>query len=231
MVFAQVFRRLIFATSLLCTAPLFAQEARPQPIPPMEEASSHRPAPQVVYADGKLQITAHHVELGDILDAIRVHTGAVISAPLTVTTQPVSIKVGPATLLDVMTDLLETAECNYIVVGSAAHPATLRISVFPKPAEPEVVDFVADATTTPKNAGNTPDSSIVTVPEPTNDAELGSVAATPKQAETESGEGPKQAAPNKQAGDAKTAEKETENPNPDGVGSNQEQQITAAPKK
>jgi hypothetical protein len=227
MVFAQVFRRLIFATSLLCTAPLFAQEARPQPIPPMEEASSHRPAPQVVYADGKLQITAHHVELGDILDAIRVHTGAVISAPLTVTTQPVSIKVGPATLLDVMTDLLETAECNYIVVGSAAHPATLRISVFPKPTAPEVLEFVADAASTPKNVGNKPDSSIVTVPETSNEAELGSVAATPKQPDAAAAsEEPKPAAVAQQPDGARNAEK----PSPEPTTANPEQQVAAAPK-
>lgn len=227
MVFAQLFRRLMFAASLLCTASLFAQDARPQPIPPMEEASAHRPAPQVVYAGGKLQITAHHVELGDILDAIRVHTGTVISAPLTVTAQPVSIKVGPATLLDVMTDLFEAAECNYIVVGSAAHPPTLRISVFPKPTEPELIEFVADAAPTPKTVGNTPDLSNVTVTEPANDAELGSVVSKPKQVDAAGGEGPKESEPKRQA----EGDKDTEKPNPEDVGSGQQQQITAAPKK
>ena len=229
MVFAPVARRFLVAASLLCTASLFAQNndaARPQPIPPMEGASAQRSTPHVVYADGKLQITAQHVELGDILDAIRVHTGAVISAPLTVTAQPLSIKLGPATLLDVMTDLLETAECNYIVVGSAAHPATLRISVFPKPTEPDIVEYVADAPPTPKTEGNKPDSSIVTVPEDANEAELGSVAGSPKQEETAAGE-PKQVAPHNQGGDTR----ETENHDPANVVPDQQQhQVTATPK-
>jgi hypothetical protein len=227
MMFAPVARRFVVAASLLCTAPLFAQEARPQPIPPMEQASAHRPVPHVAYADGKLQIAAQHVELGDILDAIRVHTGAVISAPLAVTAQPVSIKLGPATLLDVMTDLLETAECNYIVVGSAAHPATLRISVFPKPTEPEVVEFVADAASTPKTEGNKPDASNVTVPEPSNEAELGSVGGTPKQVDAVAtpGEEPKQTEA-QQAGEVKNLEK----PSPEASTANPEQQITAVPK-
>ena len=227
MMFAPVARRFVVAASLLCTAPVFAQEARPQPIPPMEQASAHRPVPHVAYADGKLQIVAQHVELGDILDAIRVHTGAVITAPLTVTGQPVSIKLGPATLLDVMTDLFETAECNYIVVGSAAHPATLRISVFPKPTEPEVVEFVAETAPTPKTDGNKPESSNVTVPETSNKAELGSVVATPKQvgAAAAPGEEPKQTVA-QQAGELKNVEK----PSPEANTANPEQQITAVPK-
>jgi hypothetical protein len=227
MTFAPVARRFVVAVSLLCTASLFAQEARPQPIPPMEQASPHRPVPQVAYADGKLQIAAQHVELGDILDAIRVHTGAVISAPLAITAKPVSIKLGPATLLDVMTDLFETAECNYIVLGSAAHPATLRISVFPKPTEPEVVEFVAETAPTPKTEGNKPDASNVTVPEPSNEAELGSVGGTPKQVDAAAtpGEEPKQAV-TQQAGEVKNVEK----PSPEANTANPEQQITAVPK-
>lgn len=227
MTFAPVARRFVVAASLLCTAPLFAQQAGPQPIPRMEEASAHRPVPHVAYADGKLQIEAQHVELGDILDAIRVHTGAVISAPLVITAKPVSIKLGPATLLDVMTDLFETAECNYIVLGSATHPATLRISVFPKPTEPEVVEYVADAASTPKTEGNKPDSSNVTVPEPSNEAELGSVGGTPKQVDAAAapGEEPKQTVA-QQAGEARNAEK----PSPEASTANPEQQVTVAPK-
>lgn len=173
------------ALTICLTGSLFAaaQESIPQPIPSFEEPVIRRSEPQVAYADGKLRITARQATLGDIFEAVRSRSGAVIAAPPEIAAQQISLKVGPATILDVITDLLETAECNYVVVGSTAKPASIRVSVTPKPSEKEVAAFVAQADANLTAPGNIPDSPIVTVNEPANRAQsLASAKASDKPA-------------------------------------------------
>jgi len=164
-------RRITLAVCLLGSTFVTAQESKPQPIPPFEEAPIRRLEPEVAYADGKLRITARLATLGDVLGAIHSRTCAVISAPPEIAAQQISLKVGPATVLDVITDLLDTAECNYVVVGSQARPASIRVSVTRKPTEPELTAFAHQAEATLSEPGNKPDSPIVTVTEPVVEAQ------------------------------------------------------------
>jgi hypothetical protein len=165
------FRRIALAAALFCTVPVLAQDNLPRPIPSFEATSVRRSEPEVTYADGKLRIVAHSVTLGEILDSVRIRSGAVISAPTAIAAQPVSLKVGPGALLDVITDLLDIADCNYIVVGSAARPSTLKVVVTAKPSEAELTTFARQAEANLSLPENSPDPSIVTLPETVNEAE------------------------------------------------------------
>jgi hypothetical protein len=187
-----IFRRIALATAtLLCTLPTFAQDKAPQPIPRFEDELVPQIPPEVTYADGKLRIVARQATLADILDAIRTRSGAVVSAPPGIASEPISVKLGPATVLEVIRELLDTADCNYVVVGNAERPAGIRVAVFPKPSgeEPEVFESPAEANL--KAPGNIPEEWNVTFTKLPDGAESNSSPREPLAA-TEAEHGTKQ---------------------------------------
>lgn len=165
------FRRIALAAALFSTVPVLAQDNLPRPIPSFEATSVRRSEPQVTFADGKLRIVARQVTLGELFDSVRIRSGAVITAPPAIAAQPVSLKAGPGALLDVITDLLEIADCNYIVVGTPASPSSVKVIVSAKPSEAELTAFERQAQASLTLPGNSPDPSIVTLPATVNEAE------------------------------------------------------------
>jgi hypothetical protein len=180
-------RRVAFAAAILiCSVPALAQDKAPQPIPRFEDEVVPHIPPEVTYTDGSLRIVARQARLAEVLDAIRAETGAVVSVNPEIAEQPVSIKLGPATLLSVINDLLQATDCNYVVMGSPDRPSGIRVAVLPRPHEAEPVAHEAEtaaldvtAQANLKTPGNIPDEWIVTFTKPAVKAESTSSTKEP----------------------------------------------------
>jgi hypothetical protein len=77
--------------------------------------------PKVTFSNGLLTIVAENSTLGDILRAVRVQTKAVIEVPPNAT-ERVATRIGPGTVSDVLTSLLNGSHFNYVMLGSPTHP-------------------------------------------------------------------------------------------------------------
>jgi len=181
-----IFRRVACAAILICTIPTLAQDKAPQPIPRFEDEVVPHVPPEVTYTEGNLRIIARQARLAEVLDAIRTETGAVVSVNPEIADQSVSVKLGPATLLSVINDLLQATDCNYVVIGSPNRPSGIRVAVLPRvpeaepvahEAEPAAPDAAAQANL--KTPGNIPDDWIVTFTTAADDAESSSLAKEP----------------------------------------------------
>lgn len=82
-----------------------------------------RPAlpPVVIFANGKLTVTAKNSTLADILRTVASKTGAVIDVPEGAEERVVT-SLGPAPARDVMAALLNGSHYNYVMVGTEADP-------------------------------------------------------------------------------------------------------------
>jgi len=104
----------------------------PLPQVPMNELPAA--APQVTYQNGLLAIVAQNSSLGDILRDIHKLTGASIDVPPNAT-ERVATRLGPGPARDVLADLLNGSSFNYVMLGSAAEPASLaKVVLTMKPA-------------------------------------------------------------------------------------------------
>jgi hypothetical protein len=124
------------------------QPAAPQPPPPPAPLTLEQmPAvpPQVTYQNGELTIIAPNSTLGDILRAVRSQTGAEVDVPGNATERVVS-QIGPGSARDVLAILLDGSHFNYVLLGSADDPYSLRrVMLTPKTGGgPENAGMIAD---------------------------------------------------------------------------------------
>jgi hypothetical protein len=92
----------------------------PPPPPPTLEQMPAQP-PKVMFSNGLLTIVAENSTLGDILRAVRVQTKAIVEIPPNATERVVT-HIGPGTVSDVLTSLLNGSHFNYVMLGSPTHP-------------------------------------------------------------------------------------------------------------
>jgi hypothetical protein len=74
---------------------------------------------QVTYDDGKLTILAENSTLSEVLFAVRAATGTNIDLPGGAAPQRIWIKLGPGPARQVLRDLLDSTEFNYVIQASA----------------------------------------------------------------------------------------------------------------
>jgi len=104
----------------------------PLPQVPMNDLPAT--APQVTYQNGMLAIVAENSTLGDILRDVHKLTGASIDVPPNATDR-VAARLGPGPARDVLADLLNGSAFNYVMLGTAAEPASLaKVVLTAKPA-------------------------------------------------------------------------------------------------
>jgi hypothetical protein len=120
--------------------------------------------PEVSYRDGQLTIVAQNSTLADILRAVRAETHASVDVPPSATERVVS-HFGPGPAREVLAELLNGSQFNYVLLGSAADPAKLdRVILTPKGLS--AVDTVLQA---PVNSPPPSATSRMESPEAAND--------------------------------------------------------------
>jgi hypothetical protein len=99
------------------------QQAPPQPPPTPEQGPSS--PPDVTYRGGQLTILARNSTLGDVLNAVRSKTGASIDMPAPSGERVVG-QFGPGAPREVVAQLLNGSHFDYVLMGSAADPGSLK---------------------------------------------------------------------------------------------------------
>jgi hypothetical protein len=95
--------------------------ANQQAAGPTAAPESGKP-PQVTYQDGKLTILAENSTLSEVLFAVRAATGTNVDLPGGATAQRIWIRLGPSPARQVLRDLLDSTEFNYVIQASATDP-------------------------------------------------------------------------------------------------------------
>jgi len=96
-------------------------------------------APQVSYQSGLLTIAAENSTLGEILRDVRQLTGAAIDVPPAAGNERVVTHIGPGAPRDILAQLLNGTNFNYVMLGSPSDPAAIATVVLTsKPSGGEV---------------------------------------------------------------------------------------------
>jgi hypothetical protein len=95
--------------------------ANQQAATPAAAAEAAKPA-QVTYQDEKLTILAEGSTLSEVLFAVRAATGTNIDLPGGAALQRIWIRLGPGPARQVLRDLLDSTEFNYVIQASATDP-------------------------------------------------------------------------------------------------------------
>jgi hypothetical protein len=83
-------------------------------------------APEVSYGNGQLTIVANNCTLARILSAVAERTGAVVDAPVNLTTDHVAGRLGPGSPRNVLIELLAGSDFDYILIGDDHDPNAVR---------------------------------------------------------------------------------------------------------
>ncbi|HZE27247.1 MAG TPA: AMIN domain-containing protein [Terriglobales bacterium] len=108
-------------------------------VPQIAAARAPGPGPvkkvTIAFQDGLLSITSNKGSLAEVLNEIRLQTGADISVPAGAEREEVAVSLGPAPPRDVMAKLLDGSHYNFIILGSDADANKLeRVILSPKGA-------------------------------------------------------------------------------------------------
>ncbi len=94
------------------------------PVAPPTLAQMPATPPKVIFQGGLMTITAENSTLGDILQAVKLQTGAEVEFPGNASDRVVG-QFGPGPARDVLADLLNGSHFNYVLLGSATNPNAL----------------------------------------------------------------------------------------------------------
>jgi hypothetical protein len=131
---------------------------------PFVIASPAPPAPvnsngvRVVVGKGQLEIHARNATLSEVLFQVEQQTGAEIAIPSGTEQQRVIGDFGPGTASEVLAQLLNGSDLNFVVVGSANNPSALR-SVILTHKNPGLAEYVPRDNTPPAATDAPPDNS------------------------------------------------------------------------
>ena len=81
---------------------------------------------RVKFANGQLEIHARNATLSEVLFQIQKQTGAEIAIPAGTEQERVVVDSGPAPASEVLAELLNGSDLNFVAVGSEADPKSLR---------------------------------------------------------------------------------------------------------
>ena len=82
--------------------------------------------PTVRYAQGQLTVSSQNAPLGTVLKLISARTGATIDVAPELQNEPVVAQIGPSSIQDVMSALLDSPKIDYIIMGSGAADGGLQ---------------------------------------------------------------------------------------------------------
>jgi hypothetical protein len=81
--------------------------------------------PIVTYSNGKLTVVAWNATLAEVLHAISAQTGIAIDFPAGSAADRIVVREGPGTTRQVLTNLLNGSDFNYVILGSPDRPDEL----------------------------------------------------------------------------------------------------------
>jgi hypothetical protein len=114
------------AAPLFSPAPQDKLQLESSPASPNKLQVESSPAPpnklQVEFRDGLLRIDAENTTLRDALKAVSARTGAEIQFPAGKLDESIFVHLGPGSARDVVTQLLNGAPFNYVILSSASEP-------------------------------------------------------------------------------------------------------------
>jgi hypothetical protein len=102
-----------------------AQEPQTPPVPPTLEQTPPT-APQVTYRNGQLTINAPNSTLSQVLRAVQTTTGASVEMPSSTSSVRVATQIGPGQPRDVLNNLLNGSQFNYIILGVNGDPGAVQ---------------------------------------------------------------------------------------------------------
>lgn len=142
--------------------------ANPAPPAPLRPYQLPAQSPKVTFQNGQLAIVADNAMLGAILEQVRAATGAAVEAGPSVGGERVSVRLGPGAPREVMAELLNGSNYNYVLLGSLRDPQALeRVIVTQRGAgAPSTSAAPAPARTFPVTVRQTPQ------PPPDEEAEV-----------------------------------------------------------
>jgi hypothetical protein len=97
---------------------------------PAATAPSNNPTAVVEYASGQLTVIADRASLGHVLKLVAARTGAVVDVAPALQNEPVVARLGPGSVREVLSMLLDSPGVDYIILGTGDEPdGLLRIVV------------------------------------------------------------------------------------------------------
>lgn len=113
---------LALSSLLMCCSAQTGLVASNGPAPTTAQAPLAKPDPAglfaIDYRNGKVSVVAERAELGKLLAALGKKIGASIEVAPEVAKEPVVARVGPATPTQVLAQLLDGPQLEYIVLGA-----------------------------------------------------------------------------------------------------------------
>src|SRR5438270_1126435 len=88
--------------------------------------AGHDASAAVDYASGQLTVVADNAPLGFVLKLIAGKTGAVVDLAPELQKEPVVARLGPGSVREVLTGLLDSPRIDYIVLGNGDGPGSLQ---------------------------------------------------------------------------------------------------------
>jgi hypothetical protein len=110
---------------------------RTGPLPQLPLDSMPAEPPRVSYHDGQLTIISSNSTLADILRCVREETAAEIEIP--VVTERVVTHLGPGSVSDILSELLNGSHFNYVLLGSSNDPSRLSRVVLLARTTPDLI--------------------------------------------------------------------------------------------
>jgi hypothetical protein len=120
--------------------------------------------PIVTYSNGKLTITASNASLADVLRAISAQTGTVIDFPAGSAADPIVVREGPDTVRNVLANLLNGSDFNYVIVASPNAPDELERVVLARADQPASPQPASDQPSSPSDQSKTSSSPLLFTP-------------------------------------------------------------------
>jgi len=103
------------------------------PLPAGAPPATAAPSAAVSYENGLLSIAAENASLQQIMEKVRLSTGAAVEVPPFA--ERITVVLGPQPPAAVLSALLEGSHLNYIIIGDAADAHVIRaIQITPEPA-------------------------------------------------------------------------------------------------
>jgi hypothetical protein len=103
------------------------QDANSQPqLRPLSPERVVSKPPQITYEDGQLTIVAENSPLSEVMSALRATIGADIDLPASVARQRIWVRLGPGPARQVLRDLLDNTELDYVFQASESDPEGIK---------------------------------------------------------------------------------------------------------
>jgi hypothetical protein len=134
--FAKAARLILVATTPILAvaqgAPISPSQpsgaySQPSTVPPPANAlPAASTSAAVDYARGQLTVVSQNATLGTVLKLVATKTGAVIDLAPELQNEPVIAQLGPNSVREVLTGLLDSPHIDYIIMGTGENPGSLK---------------------------------------------------------------------------------------------------------